>query len=112
MATKHFLIIVTAMLMLPQLARAEICTVDDGFWLQPRSGLTVLNNAAIKPCVSALLADNQSKLFINYNDTDESSISATELRQWLIALALPAARIILKKQAASTNTISLETQHD
>ena len=112
MPIKSFLFITTIMLMMPHMARAETCTLDDSFWLQPRSGLTVLNNIAIKPCVSALLADTQNKMLVNYNDTDESSVSANELRQWLIALALPAERILLKKQTTSTDAISLDIQHD
>lgn len=98
--------------LLSTVAHAETCVADDGFWLQPRSGLTVLNNPAIKPCVLALLADNKSKLSIIYNDTDESGISANELRQWLVALALPAERIILKKATSLSDPIRMEIQHE
>lgn len=112
MTIKSFLFITTIMLMMPHPTYAQTCALDDSFWLQPRSGLTVLSNAAIQPCVAALLADPPNKMLINYNDTDESSISANELRQWLISLALPAEHILLKKQATSTDAISLEIQHD
>ncbi|ARU31080.1 hypothetical protein CAP31_04880 [Sulfuriferula sp. AH1] len=91
---------------------AETCVLDDAFWLQPRSGMTILNEPSIKPCITELLADDTSRMTIIYSDTDESGVSANELRQWLVALALPAGRIILKKTAASTDPIRLEIQHD
>lgn len=100
------------MLTLSANVHAETCVLDDAFWLQPRSGITVLNEPSIKPCVTELLADDSSKMAIIYSDTDEASVSANELRQWLVALALPAQRIILKKAATSTDPIRLEIQHD
>lgn len=93
-------------------AYAESCVLEDAFWLQPRTGLKVLNEAAITPCSQALLANDQSKMWIIYNDTDESSIAANELRQWLVALALPAKRIILKKATTLTDPLRLEIHHD
>lgn len=101
-----------SMLCITPLAHAESCVLDDAFWLQPRTGLRVLNEAAIRPCTAALLANDQRKMWIIYNNTDESSISATELRQWLVALALPAKRIILKKATTLTDPLRLEIQHD
>lgn len=110
---KHTAFILFSLLALvASAAHAETCVVDDGFWQQPRSGMAVLNNTAIKPCVMALLADNKGKLFIIYNDTDESGISANELRQWLVALALPAERIILKKATSLSDPIRMEIQHE
>ena len=93
-------------------ARAQTCVLNDTFWLQPRSGILTLNENSIRPCITDLLANKTNKLLINYNDTDESSISATELRQWLIALALPAERIILKKATTLTDPIRLEIKND
>ncbi len=101
-----------AISLLPSTAHAETCELNDSLWLQPRSGVVVLNESTIRPCVLAMLTDNKSKMSIIYNDTDESNISATELRQWLVALALPAERIILKKATTLTEPIRLEIQHD
>lgn len=87
------------------------CTPGDDFWLGPRSGASVLANAALAPCVHAVLDDAHSRLVITYPDGDEAAVRANELRQWLIALALPAARIVLQQQPANT-TIELETRND
>lgn len=100
------------MLTLSSNVHAGTCVLDDAFWLQPRSGLAILNEPSIKPCITELLADDTSRMAIIYSDTDESGVSANELRQWLVALALPAERIILKKAATSTDPIRLEIQHD
>ena len=109
---KTALLTCSVLLTFTHAAHAETCSLDDAYWLQPRSGMTALNEPSIRPCVLALLADNKSRMLITYNDTDESGISATELRQWLIALALPAERIILKKASTLTDPIRLEIQHD
>lgn len=94
------------------ITQAETCTINDSFWLQPRSGVSVLDNQEIKPCITILRANHHSTLVINYNDTDEASVSAEELRQWLIALALPATRIVLKKLNTSTDPLRLEILND
>ncbi len=87
------------------------CTPGDDFWLGPRSGASVLANAALAPCVHALLDDAHTRLVITYPDGDDAAVRADELRQWLIALALPASRIALQQQTANT-TIELETRND
>jgi hypothetical protein len=48
---------------------------------------------------------------IIYTDTDETSIQANELRQWLLALGLPATSITLDK-TTTTAPIRLETYHE
>ena len=96
-------------------AYAGSCAVNNEFWLKPRSGKLVLTNPDIAPCIHAFLNAPQSDLRIAYPDNDESAVDANELRQWLIALALPATRIHLQKQTDIT-TIQLDTlpisQHD
>lgn len=90
-------------------ARADICPIADEIWLSPRTGMSVLNNTGIRTCVLSLLNDPKQQLIISYPNNDESAIDAAELRQWLLALALPAARIVLKNAPANTS-VQLETQ--
>lgn len=90
-------------------AQAQNCVVDDNLWLQPRSGLSIRDNTNIAPCITAMLAG--SKMRIVYANNDDASVHADELRQWLIALALPATRIMLDK-TNTTESIRLETRHD
>ncbi|MEQ1667393.1 MAG: hypothetical protein ABL868_02965 [Sulfuriferula sp.] len=90
-------------------AQAQTCVVDDNLWLQPRTGLAIRNNANIMPCISAILAGDT--MHIVHANNDDANIHADELRQWLIALALPATRIILDK-TNTTESIRLETRHE
>ena len=90
-------------------ARADVCPVADDVWLSPRTGLSVLNNTGIKPCVLSVLNDPKQQLVISYPNNDESAVYAAELRQWLLALALPATRLVLKNSPANTS-VQLETQ--
>ncbi len=89
----------------------DACQLDDTFWLKPRSGAAIMSNADIAPCVQHLLNDPTASLRISYPDNDELAVEADELRQWLLALALPAARISLKKQSGLT-AIELDIKHN
>jgi hypothetical protein len=89
-------------------AYAGSCALSNDFWLKPRSGNLVLTNPDIAPCIHTFLGDPQTDLRISYPDNDESAVDANELRQWLIALALPATRITLQTQTGNT-TIQLDT---
>ena len=110
---KNSLLALMARLLASTAASADplSCVPGDDFWLGPRSGAAVLTNAALAPCVHALLDDAHSRLVITYPNGDEAAVRADELRQWLLALALPAARVVLQQQPANT-TIELETRND
>ncbi len=103
------LLILSSLLLAANFSRADVCPIGDDFWLSPRSGLSVLDNANIKPCVLSLLNDPKQMLVISYPTNDEAAIYAAELRQWLLALALPSSRVLLKNIPTNT-TIQLETQ--
>lgn len=87
------------------------CTVSNEFWLTPRSGILVQADATLAPCLHAVLDDLHTNLLITYPNNDDATVEANELRQWLLALALPASRIHTQKQDTNT-TILLETRHD
>lgn len=95
-------------LLTPCTALAQSCVIDDGIWLQPRTGMTI-RNSNIAPCVAEVFTGDKMKII--YTDTDETSIQANELRQWLLALGLPATRITLDK-TTTTAPIRLETYHE
>ena len=92
-------------------ARPLVCSIDNSFWQTPRSGAAVLANQALRPCVNALLETPGSLLLITAPDTDDASIQANELRQWLLALALPANRVRIQTGSGNPN-LQLELQHD
>ena len=88
-----------------------VCSIDNSFWQTPRSGAAILANQALRPCVNALLETPGSLLLITAPDTDDASIQANELRQWLLALALPANRVRIQTGSGNPN-LQLELQHD
>ncbi|BBP00665.1 hypothetical protein [Sulfuriferula nivalis] len=96
-------------LLAPLAAHAQSCIVDDALWLQPRTGVIIRDNTDIAPCMNAMLTGEKMKII--YADTDDASIHANELRQWLLALGLPAANITLNK-TNTTDSIRLENYHD
>lgn len=102
-------ILLFLILLAPFVARAQTCIVDDTLWLQPRTGVVIRNNADIAPCMNAVLTGEKMKII--YADNDDASIHANELRQWLLALGLPATNIALDK-TNTTESIRLESYHD
>ncbi len=96
-------------LLMPLAAQAQTCIVDDSLWLQPRTGIVIRDNPNITPCITAMSAGDKIKII--YADNDEASIHADELRQWFLALGLPAAHITLDK-TNTTESIRLENYHD
>jgi hypothetical protein len=102
-------ILLFIILLAPFAARAQICIVDDTLWLQPRTGVIIRDNADIAPCINAVLTGEKMKII--YADNDDASIHANELRQWFLALGLPAIKITLDK-TNTTESIRLENYHD
>ncbi len=86
-----------------------VCVLGDNFWQTPRSAQRILNDNTLRPCVEALLQSPTVSLIITTPDNDDASIEADELRQWLLALALPASRIQIQPEK-STQNIQLEVQ--
>lgn len=78
-------------------AHAETCVVNNQLWLQPRSGLVIAQDAGMAPCLHALANSPKATMAIVFPNHDESAINADELRQWFVALALPASRISMQK---------------
>jgi hypothetical protein len=98
-----------ATLLVPMTAHAQTCIVDDSLWLQPRTGIIIRDNPSTAPCIAAMLTGDKVKII--YADNDDASVHALELRQWLLALSLPATSIILDK-TNTTESIRLENYHD
>lgn len=83
-------------------------TLPAEFWEQPRTGAAVLEQAALRQSVSALLAKPDSKLVIHYGSGEEALLRAEELRAWLIALAVEAARIEVAGDLPGSGELRIE----
>ncbi|MEW6312696.1 MAG: hypothetical protein AB1513_01410 [Pseudomonadota bacterium] len=89
---------------------AESYDVPPEFWYRPRSGEAVLAQPAIRQAVNALAHAPRLSLVIHHGADAETQLWAAELRGWLGALALDAARIRLVADAPGGEQISLEVR--
>lgn len=86
----------------------RMVTVSSEFWERPRNGKAVLEQAALRQCVTALLLTPGSILVIHHNDDEEASLRAEELRAWLIALAVEVNRIDMVADLPGSTELQLE----
>jgi hypothetical protein len=77
-------------------------------WEQPRSGNAVLAQPVLRECVQGYLAQPASRILIHHHRSEESQLQAEELRAWLVALAVEAARIELVQDLKLNQSLSIE----
>lgn len=64
-------------------------------WAKPRTAQELIRDPTLAPAIRMLVDLPQSRLEIHYPGGDEGSLWASELRGWLIALAIDPERIEL-----------------
>ena len=79
-------------------ALAETFSLPLDFWLTPRSGASVRTAPQLQQVVAAYLKSDRTRIRIQHQKRDESIAQAEELRGWLIALGVDAARIELSDE--------------
>ncbi len=92
-------------------ARAQAdpsCPVPPELWDRPRSGRSLLELNAIKPCLNEMLREPSQRLRIHHGSRGEGVLQAEELRSWLAALAIDPARVDLVNDLQRSEEIVLE----
>lgn len=87
---------------------AQMFPLPAEFWEQPRTGKAVLEQAALRMSVAALLEQPDGALVIHYASDEESLLRAEELRAWLIALAVEATQIELAGDLSASDELQIE----
>ena len=72
---------------------AESWTITAAEWSRPRSGEVVAAIPGLASAVRALDAQPDSRLLVRHPGGEEGALWAAELRDWLVALGVPADRI-------------------
>jgi len=70
--------------------------LDAEFWAVPRSAEVVRDHPGVRAAVAALQRDPERRLVVRYPGGETGQLWAQELRAWLVALAIPSARIELQ----------------
>jgi hypothetical protein len=87
---------------------ADTFAVPAEFWDRPRTGRAVSEQPAIRQAVLAYLGEPGSQLIVHHAYGQEAVLQAEEMRSWLMALAVDAARIRLSGDAAAGDAMKLE----
>lgn len=74
---------------------AQTFTLPLEFWLAPRSGQAVCAQPQLQQALTAYLQSERARIRVHHQKRDESIAQAEELRGWLIALGVEAARMEL-----------------
>jgi len=86
---------------------AQTVTLPLEFWLAPRSGQALRAQPQLQQVLTAYLQSERARIRVQHQKRDESIAQAEELRGWLIALGVDAARIELTDENP-LDTIKLE----
>ena len=89
-------------------AFAAAWEVPSEFWEKPRSAATVSLLPSLRVCVEAFLDQPGSRILIHHAGSEESMLQAEELRAWLIALAVEAARVELAPDLKLNQNLKIE----
>ena len=87
---------------------ADIAVVPSELWDRPRSGRAVLDSPGIRQTVQLLLTRPDASLIIHHGRGQERLLEAEELRAWLIALSVEAARILLNNDLQANEPLKME----
>lgn len=89
-------------------ALAQGWEVSPELWEKPRSGIMVRAQESLQQCVEAYLAQPGARILVHHADSEESLLQAEELRAWLIALAIEAARVELAPDLKPNRNLNVE----
>lgn len=99
------------LLFLPLWLSAETLSLSAEEWSRPRSGEQLARHEGLSRLVRALEAGtSQTRLRIRFGVREEDLLWAEELRDWLVALGLPSARIVLERDASVQGELVVQTQ--
>ena len=86
----------------------ELLTVAPELWDRPRTARVIHEQPAIKQVLALYLAQPDVQLVIHHAAAAESLLQAEELRTWLMALAVDAARVRLVNDLPPGQPLAIE----
>lgn len=88
------------LLSLPLWLSAETLSLSAEEWSRPRSGEQLARHEGLARLVHALERAPQSRLHLRFGAREEDLLWAEELRDWLVALGVTSAGIVLERDAS------------
>lgn len=91
-------------------ARAADCAVSAEEWSRPRSAAMVVALPGVRECVARWQQDPRQRLVIVHAAGEEGALWANELRDWLVALGVPGARLQLRAVGTDPERVLLRIE--
>jgi len=105
----RLLLLLVPGLMAPVLpSYADTWSMSAEEWARPRTAQSLVTMPALTDALKGLDADPLSILLIRYPGGEEGALWANELRDWLVSLGLPSARIEIYPGQSNAGTITLD----
>lgn len=91
-------------------AQPPVPSLDADTWSRPRSAESLIALAPLRETVAALQASADRRLQIRHPQDEQGELWASELRDWLVALGIPSARIELRADPGVIERVDLLVQ--
>jgi hypothetical protein len=107
--TTRALVVVCALLILTSPASAEelLRALD---WPAVRTGESVRQLPALRNSIAVLGEQPGARIFVRHPGGEAGQAWALEVREWLVALSVPTARIVLEPGSGVSDAITLEVK--
>lgn len=100
-------VLFASLLAAPPVLSQSVFVVDGEAWSRPRSAETLLELASLREAVAALREDDEHRLAIRHPRGEQGEFWGAELREWLVALGIPSARVDVEADAAVHDRVDL-----
>lgn len=108
------LVLAASLVLMSTSALADTYTLTASDWSRPRSAEMVTGiepvAAAVREWHAIAKEDDQARLLLRHAAGEEAALWASELRDWLVALGVPADSIRLELGGVDENEIELEVR--
>ena len=100
------LLLVALLMSTVSLAQPFVLSGDD--WARPRSGHAVAAMPAVRSLVQQWSKNTSDVIVIRYPGGESGNLWALELRDWLVALGIPASTIVIQPGSPNGDEVLLE----
>lgn len=108
--TVHALALLVGMAIALSARAAPDCEVSAEEWSRPRSAAMVVALPGVRDCVARWQQDPRQRLVIVHAAGEEGALWAAELRDWLVALGVPSARLQRRAVGADPERVRLRIE--
>jgi hypothetical protein len=106
------LCVAVALLAFPCFAAAapSVVVIGADVWSRPRSGAAFTRMPELRELVEVYERQPDGQLVVRHGSGEEGGLWAEEMRSWLVALGIPAARVRLETDPAVDGEVRIEVR--